>query len=113
LHGPPQRIYRQSRPRSQQAWTPHADPRTVNLFIRVQPSGVKSFVTVARGKQRWITIARTDHLGIDATRAASVEIVARSKQACRTRSVADIVDPPLLTHPGCYVSPKTSLMCSG
>jgi hypothetical protein len=47
----------------------HADPRTVNLFVRVQPSGVKSFVTVARepgGKQRWHTISRTDHMTIDA-----------------------------------------------
>jgi integrase len=61
----------------------HADPRTVNLFIRVQPSGVKSFVTVARepgGEQRWTTIGRTDHMTIDDARAASVEIVGRIKQ---------------------------------
>jgi integrase len=61
----------------------HADPRTVNLFVRVQPSGVKSYVTVARepgGKQRWTTIGRTDHMKIDDARAASVEIVGRIKQ---------------------------------
>ena len=61
----------------------HADPRTVNLFIRVQPSGAKSYVCVARepgGKQRWTTLGRTDHMKIDDARAASVEIVGRIKQ---------------------------------
>jgi integrase len=61
----------------------HGDPRSVNLFIRVQPSGVKSFVTVARepgGRQKWHTIGRTDHMKIDDARAASVEIVGRIKQ---------------------------------
>jgi integrase len=61
----------------------HADPRSTNLFIRVQPSGVKSFVTVARepgGKQKWTTLGRTDHISIDDARTASVEIVARIKQ---------------------------------
>jgi integrase len=61
----------------------HADPRTVNLFVRVQPSGVKSFVTVARdpaGRQRWTTLGRWPHLSIDDARTASVEIVGRIKQ---------------------------------
>jgi integrase len=61
----------------------HGDPRSVNLFVRVQPSGVKSFVAVARepgGKQRWTTIGRWPHISIDAARAASVEIVGRIKQ---------------------------------
>lgn len=50
----------------------YADPELRGHYVRIQPSGVKSFVTVARdptsGKQAWTTIGPCDALGIEAAR---------------------------------------------
>jgi integrase len=50
------------------------------LWIRVQPSGVKSYVTVARGqdgRQQWTTIGPTDSLVIAEARAQARSILER------------------------------------
>jgi integrase len=49
----------------------YADPELRGHYVRVQPSGVKSFVAVARdpaGKQIWATIGGTDRLEIKEAR---------------------------------------------
>jgi hypothetical protein len=49
-------------------------------WIRIQPSGAKSFVTVARnpaGKQVWTTIATTDVMGIVESREKARDIIKR------------------------------------
>jgi integrase len=56
------------------------DPELRGLWIRVQPSGQKSFVTVARdpnGKQIWSTIGATDLLSIDEARGKAREAISR------------------------------------
>jgi integrase len=45
----------------------HPDPELPGHFIRVQPTGTKSFVAVVRdptGRQRWVTIGTVGHLKI-------------------------------------------------
>jgi integrase len=49
-------------------------------FVRVQPSGAKSFVTIARtpaGRQMWTTLGATDVIGIDEAREKAREAVKR------------------------------------
>ncbi len=49
-------------------------------YVRVQPSGAKSYVTVARdplGKQVWTTIGSADILKIDEAREKAREIIGR------------------------------------
>jgi integrase len=56
------------------------DPELRGHWIRVQPSGAKSFVTVTRtpeGKQVWTTVGRTDAMGIEAARARARLILTR------------------------------------
>lgn len=48
-----------------------SDPQQPGHYVRVMPSGVKSFVAVARdgeGKQKWTTIGSVDKLSISASR---------------------------------------------
>ena len=59
----------------------HADPELIGHYVRVLPTGVKSFLTVARdpfGKQVWTTIGRCDHIKIEASREKAREIIRRS-----------------------------------
>jgi integrase len=55
------------------------DPQCVGHYVRVTPTGNKSFIAVARDpdrKQKWITIGNADHLDIkDARKRASRMIV--------------------------------------
>src|SRR5262245_54240351 len=54
------------------------DPQCVGHYVRVTPTGNKSFRAVARdpnGKQRWVTIGNTTHLTIDAARNRAREII--------------------------------------
>jgi len=47
------------------------DPEVRGHWIRVQPSGAKSYVTVTRGpdgKQQWATIGATDSMSIEVAR---------------------------------------------
>jgi integrase len=56
------------------------DPELVGHYIRVQPSGAKSFVTVARtptGKQVWTTIGDTNLLGIAEAREQARKAIKR------------------------------------
>src|SRR5262245_50809842 len=58
------------------------DAQCVGHYVRVSPTGSKSFVAVARdpnGKQKWITIGNTTHLEIDAARKRAREIIVSVK----------------------------------
>ncbi len=56
------------------------DPELRGHYVRVQPSGAKSFVAVARdpaGKQVWATIGAADVLAVDEARAKAREAIMR------------------------------------
>ena len=56
----------------------HPDPELPSHYIRVTPSGAKSFVVVVRdreGRQRWETIGTWPAYTIDAARKRAVEIL--------------------------------------
>jgi integrase len=56
------------------------DPELRGHYVRVQPSGAKSFVTVARnpdGKQIWVTIGPADVMGIDEARTKARDVIER------------------------------------
>jgi Arm DNA-binding domain len=60
----------------------YADPELIGHYVRVLPTGVKSFLTVARdpfGKQVWTTIGRCDRIKIEASREKAREIIRRVK----------------------------------
>jgi integrase len=57
-----------------------SDPELRGMWIRVAPSGTKSFVAITRdpsGKQRWVTIGPTDAMGIEAAREHARAILTR------------------------------------
>jgi Arm domain-containing DNA-binding protein len=59
-----------------------ADPECIGLYIRVMPTAVKSFAVVVRdefGKQRWITVGKVGHIGIEQAREQARTIIARVK----------------------------------
>src|SRR5262245_44778505 len=55
------------------------DPELRGHYVRVMPSGVKSFVTVARvdGKQVWRTVGSADTMSIDEAREQARDILKR------------------------------------
>src|SRR5262245_8464831 len=58
------------------------DPQCVGHYVRVSPTGNKSFLAVARdpsGKQKWITIGNADHLDIGAARKRARDIIVSIK----------------------------------
>ncbi|MFM9858190.1 tyrosine-type recombinase/integrase [Pseudoxanthobacter sp. M-2] len=58
------------------------DPEVRGHYVRVMPSGLKTFVAVARepgGKQVWATLGSADHIGIAAAREAAREAIRRIK----------------------------------
>jgi integrase len=59
----------------------YPDPELTGHYVRVQPSGAKSFVTVARDpvrkKQVWSVIAATDVMSIDAAREKARDAIKR------------------------------------
>jgi len=60
----------------------NADSQCVGHYVRVSPTGNKSFLAVARdpsGKQKWITIGNADHLDIEAARKRAREILVSIK----------------------------------
>jgi integrase len=66
------------KPRAQRYAVP--DPELRGHWIRVQPSGAKSYVTVSRtpdGKQMWTTIAATDAMRVDEARDIARGILSR------------------------------------
>jgi len=62
----------------------HPDPALPSFYVRVMPSGVKSYCAVAkdpRGKQKWTTIGKTSELGIETAREKARAIITASGQA--------------------------------
>jgi integrase len=58
------------------------DPELKGHYIRVLPTGVKTYAVVTRdpqGKQTWATIGSTTHLGIEAARAKARTLLAAIK----------------------------------
>ena len=58
----------------------YSDPELRGHYVRIQPSGAKTFVAVTRGpdgKQSWTTIGGTDVLLIEAARARAREVIGR------------------------------------
>jgi integrase len=58
------------------------DPGCVGHYVRVTPTGNKSFLAVARdptGKQKWITIGNTTHFDIETARKKAREIIVSVK----------------------------------
>jgi integrase len=67
------------KPRVQQRYA-EADPELAGHYVRVQPSGAKSYCAVARspsGKQIWTTISSTETMPIDESRVRAREIMRR------------------------------------
>ena len=59
------------------------DPELRGHYVRVQPSGARAFVAVARnphGKQIWTTIGAVDVLSIDEARNQAREVIKRVRQ---------------------------------
>jgi len=60
----------------------HSDPMLPGHYVRVTPTGSKSFVAVARdprGKQVWTTIANAALIGIEEAREEAREVIKRVK----------------------------------
>src|SRR5262245_858355 len=58
------------------------DHELVGGFVRVMPSGAKSYVAVTRdpfNRQVWSTVGRCDHVGIEQAREQARAIIARVK----------------------------------
>jgi integrase len=58
------------------------DPELRGHYVRVAPTGVKSYVAVARdphGKQIWATVETADHIGIEDARERAREAIKRIK----------------------------------
>src|SRR6516165_4955014 len=61
----------------------YPDPEMRGHYVRVQPSGAKSFVAVTldpHGKQVWATLGSTDVLGIDEAREKARSAIKRIKE---------------------------------
>src|SRR5262245_59070192 len=84
------------KPRAQRYASP--DPELRGHYVRVQPSGAKSFVAVARdprGKQVWTMIAATDFNAIADSREQSRDVIKRVRAGLpaikpRTQSFGDV-----------------------
>lgn len=84
------------------------DPELRGHYVRVMPSGSKTFAAVARdpaGKQVWATIGATDHMEIEAARDAAREAIKRIRQGLPATEVkpkietfADVADSYLKRH---------------
>jgi integrase len=66
------------------------DPELRGHYVRVQPSGAKSFVSVAcnpTGKQIWTTIGAADTFGIEEARGKAREIIKRVRAGLPAKEV--------------------------
>jgi integrase len=83
-----------------------ADPELRGMWVRIQPSGAKSFWTVARnpdGKQIWTFIAATDAMGIEAAREQARTILNRVRSGLpavepKAESFGSVLDLWLKLH---------------
>jgi hypothetical protein len=60
----------------------HPDPQCPGHYVRVSPTGFKSFVAVTRapnGKQKWVTIGNAAHLDVEAARKRARDIITNVK----------------------------------
>jgi integrase len=84
----------------------YADPELVGHYIRVQPSGTKSFAAVTRGadgKQRWVTIGPCDATRIDDAREQARTILTRLRAGLPARekppeSYREVAESYVLRH---------------
>jgi integrase len=70
------------------------DPELRGHYVRVQPSGVKSFVCISRdpnGKQLWTTLGATDVMSIEQAREQARDVIKR------VRAGLPAVEPPAET----------------
>src|SRR5438445_346343 len=71
------------------------DSEMIGHYVRVMPSGVKSYVAVARDpllhRQIWTTIASTSHISIEQAREQARSIIARVKAG---KSATEPPPPP-------------------
>ena len=84
------------------------DPQLVGHYVRVQPTGKKSYVTVARcrGKQIWTTVGATDVMSIEDAREKARDVIRRVRDGLppfpptptRPDSFGDITDQWLRRH---------------
>src|SRR5262245_49317735 len=92
------------KPRSRRYAAP--DPQLTGHYVRVQPSGAKSYITVARspaGKQIWHTIAACDVMGIDEARERAREAIKRVRAGLpavepASASFAEVAEQWLARH---------------
>jgi integrase len=84
----------------------YPDPEMRGLWVRVQPSGSKSFVVVARGpdrKQIWTTLDTTDRMTVERARELGRDVLRRTRAglpafAPRAQSFTAITDNWLQRH---------------
>src|SRR5262249_32041795 len=60
----------------------HPDPQCPGHYVRVSPTGSKSFVAVTRApnrKQKWVTIGNAAHLDVEVARKRARDIITRVK----------------------------------
>ena len=82
------------------------DPELRGHYIRVQPSGAKSFVAVAsapKGKQAWVTIGPCDALSIIEARSKAREVLSRVRSglppvAAKADTFGDVANNWLTRH---------------
>jgi integrase len=69
----------------------HPDPELNGHYVRVTPSGAKTFCAVARdphGKQRWVTVGGTDLWKIEDSRDEARQIIKRIKRGLEAKEAA-------------------------
>lgn len=84
------------------------DPELRGHYVRVAPSGAKTFAAVSRnpqGKQVWATIGAADHMQIEAARDAARDVIKRIKDGLpltdepeKAEIFADVSDAYLKRH---------------
>ena len=82
----------------------HPDPALPSFYVRVMPSGVKSYCAVAkdpRGKQKWTTIGKTSELGIETAREkarAIITAIRAGKDAAGPQTFDSVAEEWLKRH---------------
>src|SRR5262249_37554530 len=95
------------KPRAKRYATP--DPELTGLYVRIQPSGAKTFVVVTldpHGKQVWATIGGTDAMKIADAREKARKAIGRIKEGLpafeepspRAASFQDVAEQWLKRH---------------
>ena len=86
------------------------DPGCVGLYVRVLPTGNKSFTAVTRdpsGKQKWVSVGNASHLDIEDARKRAGKIITAIKDGRDTagpQSFAAVSDEWFKRHVGKLIS---------